>query len=105
MKFIVSKHLLLALAFAALVPVAPAEARRDREPRDQLWPDASEQRRDEGERRRISIEQAIQSVQRATGSSRVLDARDRGDEYRIKILTRDGEVRTVRVDAYSGAMR
>ena len=103
MNSTLSKHLLLALAFAALTAAVPAQAQRNRPPRDQLWPDASEQRRDE-ERRRISIERAIQSVQRATGG-RVLDARDNGDEYRIKVLTRDGEVRTVRVDAYTGAMR
>lgn len=104
MKSILSKHLLLALAVVMMTLAAPAEARRDREPRDQLWPDTSERRRDEGERRRVSLERAIQSVQRATGG-RVLDARDHGDEYRIKVLTRDGEVRTVRVDAYTGAMR
>ena len=99
-----SKHLLLALVVAVLGLAEPAEARRDGGPRDQLWPDASEQRRDEPQRSRISIEQAIQSVQHATGG-RVLDARDQRDEYRIKVLTRDGEVRTVRVDAYTGAMR
>ncbi|HWQ37161.1 MAG TPA: hypothetical protein VNM24_00925 [Burkholderiales bacterium] len=104
MKSAMSKHLLLALALGVLTLAAPAEAQRNRAPRDQLWPDASTQRRDEGERRRISIEQAIDSVRSATGG-RVLDVRDRGDEYRIKVLTRDGEVRTVRVDAYSGALR
>lgn len=104
MKSVLSKHLLLALAVVMTTLAAPADARRERVPRDQLWPDASERRRDEAQRRRISLEQAIQSVQRATGG-RVLDARDGGDEYRIKVLTRDGEVRTVRVDAYTGAMR
>jgi uncharacterized membrane protein YkoI len=103
MRSVLSKHLLLALVVVMTTLAAPADARREREPRDQLWPDASERRRDE-ERRRISVERAIQSVQRATGG-RVLDARDHGDEYRIKVLTRDGEVRTVRVDAYTGAMR
>jgi uncharacterized membrane protein YkoI len=103
MKSILSKSVLFALAFAAMAAAVPAEAQRNRAPRDQLWPDTSERRRDE-ERRRISIESAIQSVQRTTGG-RVLDARDEGDEYRIKVLTREGEVRTVRVDAYTGAMR
>jgi uncharacterized membrane protein YkoI len=103
MKSTLSKHLLLALAVVMTTLAAPAEARRERPPRDQLWPDTSERRRDEAERR-VSLERAIQSVQRATGG-RVLDARDLGDEYRIKVLTRDGEVRTVRVDAYTGAMR
>jgi uncharacterized membrane protein YkoI len=104
MKSVISKHLLLALACAALLAAAPAEARRDRQPRDQLWPGASEQQREDRQQQRISIERAIQSVQRATGG-RILDARDQGDEYRIKVLTREGEVRTVRVDAYTGAMR
>lgn len=102
MKSILSKPLLLALTVAALIAAVPAEAQRNRPPRDQLWPDASE--RPQEQRRRISIERAIQSVQGDTGG-RVLDARDNGDEYRIKVLTREGEVRTVRVDAYTGAMR
>ena len=53
--------------------------------------------------RRISLEQAIDSVQRATGG-RVLDAKDLGSQYRIKVLTRRGEVRVVIVDARTGAM-
>jgi hypothetical protein len=43
-------------------------------------------------------------VQRATGG-KVLDARDLGGQYRIKVLTRSGEVRVVYVDAQTGAMR
>ena len=93
-----SKRLLLALLVAVLGLAAPAEARRDG------GNGGPGRGRDEQQRARISIEQAIQSVQRATGG-RVLDARDERDEYRVKVLTRDGEVRTVRVDAYSGAMR
>jgi uncharacterized membrane protein YkoI len=54
--------------------------------------------------RRISLEQAITIVQRETGG-RVLDARDQGERYRVKILTRRGEVRVVYVDATSGEMR
>ena len=54
--------------------------------------------------RRLTLEQAIQSVQRATGG-RVLDAREARGEYRIKVLTPRGEVRVVYVDAQSGAMR
>jgi uncharacterized membrane protein YkoI len=79
----------------------PADARREREAPDQLVPEARAQDRD---RRRISLEQAIASVQRETGG-RVLDAKDLGDQYRIKVLTRDGEVRTVRVDSRSGQVR
>lgn len=54
--------------------------------------------------RRISIERAIAIVQRETGG-RVLDARDQGKQYRIKILTRGGEVRVVYVDAATGETR
>lgn len=54
--------------------------------------------------RRVSLAQAIETVQRATGG-RVLDAKDLGGQYRIKVLTRSGEVRVVYVDAETGAMR
>ncbi len=53
---------------------------------------------------RISIEQAIAIVQRETGG-KVLDARAQGQQYRIKVLTRGGEVRVVYVDAATGATR
>lgn len=53
---------------------------------------------------RVSLEQAVARVQRATGG-RVLDARDEGEQHRIKVLTQQGEVRVVTVDARSGAMR
>ena len=54
--------------------------------------------------RRISLQQAVERVQRATGG-RVLDAKDLGDHYRIKVLTRSGEVRIVVVDAASGNVK
>jgi uncharacterized membrane protein YkoI len=97
-----SKPLLLAFVLGIALASAPAEARRDRPPRDSIWQEAPA--RDRDEQRRISLEQAIAAVQRATGG-RVLDAKDMGDLYRIKILTRQGEVRIVHVDARSGAMR
>ena len=53
---------------------------------------------------RLTLEQAIDKVQRAY-DGRVLDAKDLGEEYRIKVLTRRGEVRVVHVDARTGAMR
>jgi uncharacterized membrane protein YkoI len=53
--------------------------------------------------RRISLAQAIEAVQRATGG-KVLDAKDLGGQYRIKVLTRSGEIRVVFVDAETGAM-
>jgi uncharacterized iron-regulated membrane protein len=54
--------------------------------------------------RRISLSQAVDRVQRATGG-RVLDARESGDGYRIKVLTRRGEVIVVYVDGRTGEMR
>jgi uncharacterized membrane protein YkoI len=54
--------------------------------------------------RRVTLAQAIEVVQRATGG-KVLDAKDLGRQYRIKVLTRSGEVRVVYVDAETGAMR
>ena len=95
------RSLLLALLLGALWFAPPSQARRERDAPDQLVPNAQSQER---EQRRISLEQAITAVQRATGG-RVLDAKDLGSQYRIKVLTRDGEVRTVRVDARSGDMR
>jgi uncharacterized membrane protein YkoI len=91
----------LALLLAALV-TAPAHADRRR------WAQEAQAPRDFAPRQltqqRISIEQAIAIVQRETGG-RVLDARAQGQQYRIKVLTRGGEVRIVYVDAATGAMR
>ena len=53
---------------------------------------------------RLTLEQAVGRVQQATGG-RVLDARDEGNFYRIKVLTPRGEVRVVLVDPRTGAMR
>jgi len=54
--------------------------------------------------RRVTLAQAVAIVQRATGG-KVLDAKDLGGQYRIKVLTRSGEIRVVYVDAQTGAMR
>ena len=90
------KRMLLALAVAALgLAQFPAEARRPGSG------DFSVQQVADG---RISLEQAVARVQRTTGG-RVLDARTDGGAHRIKVLTREGEVRIVRVDARTGAMR
>jgi hypothetical protein len=53
---------------------------------------------------RMTLVQAVDRVQQSTGG-RVLDARDAGGVYRIKVLTPRGEVRIVLVDPRSGAMR
>ena len=54
--------------------------------------------------RRIGMNDAIAKVQRRTGG-RVLDARETSDGYRLKVLTRNGEVRVIFVDAATGEMR
>ena len=54
--------------------------------------------------RAVSMGQAIDSVRRTTGG-RVLDAQDAGSHYRIKVLTRDGEVRVMNVDASTGRIQ
>ena len=52
----------------------------------------------------MSPDQVVALVQRATGG-RVLDLRQRGDAWRVKVLMRDGEVRTVWVDARTGRLQ
>jgi uncharacterized membrane protein YkoI len=86
----------------ALLAAAPAAQARDRwHPDDD--PSRSYAPRSTVERR-ISLPEAIERVQRSTGG-RVLDARESGEGYRIKVLTRRGEVRVVYVDARTGEMR
>lgn len=88
----------LALFLAASATAHADHDRRFRETDEQrIAPRAAAERR-------VTLEQAIQSVQRAT-RGRVLDAREVRGEYRIKVLTPRGEVRVVYVDAQSGAMR
>lgn len=53
---------------------------------------------------RVSLDQAVSIVQRQTGG-RVLDARAQGEGYRVKVLTRGGEVVVVFVDAKTGDVR
>lgn len=51
--------------------------------------------------RRVSLDQAVAIVQRQTGG-KVLDARPQGDGYRVKVLTRGGDVVVVFVDGKTG---
>lgn len=96
-----TQRLLSTLALAGLMALGtPASAARDRWSRDEPPGYAPYSTADA----RVTLEQAIQSVQRATGG-RVLDAREVAGGYRIKVLTRRGEVRVVYVDARTGEMR
>lgn len=56
------------------------------------------------QRSRISASDAAQIVQRRTGA-RVLDAQPVRGGYRVKVLTRQGEVRVFFVDGESGTMQ
>lgn len=56
------------------------------------------------QKNRISAGEAAQIVQRRTGA-RVLDAQPARDGYRVKVLTRQGEVRVYFVDAQTGAVQ
>ncbi|HEY7759134.1 MAG TPA: PepSY domain-containing protein [Burkholderiales bacterium] len=95
------KHLLPAVALVCVALLSdPAAADRNRWARDDPPAYAPHSTRDA----RISLEQAIRTVQRATGG-RVLDARAVAGGYRIKVLTQRGEVRVVHVDAQTGEMR
>src|SRR5689334_20122655 len=89
--------IVLMLASAVAGPALAQRGRWDASPAPYAPRSAAEQRR-------VSMEQAIENVQRATGG-KVLDARDSDGGYRIKVITRRGEVRVVYVDARTGAMR
>ena len=87
----------LALLLACIAPSAHAQNNRwTGEPHEFAPHTAADQR--------ISLAEAIAQVQRETGG-RVLDARDLGNQYRIKVLTPNGEVRVVYVDARAGERR
>lgn len=62
---------------------------------------------DAGKKARVSLNDATELVQKSTGG-RVLAAHEVREQgrpmYRIKVLTRQGEVRIVLVDAETGSM-
>jgi uncharacterized membrane protein YkoI len=93
-------RLALALALAASA-MASAHAGSDRWYQDAQEPHAFSAYR--VAQQRVTLQQAIDIVQQATGG-RVLDAKEGNGQYRIKVLTRNGEVRVVYVDAQTGEM-
>jgi uncharacterized membrane protein YkoI len=97
-----SRTFLVLIPLLAALATAPAHAERRRWGQEAAGPQDYAPR--QLAQQRISIEQAIAIVQRETGG-RVLDARAQGQQYRIKVLTRSGEVRIVYVDAATGATR
>lgn len=53
---------------------------------------------------RVSLAEAIEIVKRRTGGQ-VLSAKSEGGSYKIKVLTPNGEVLVLTVDAETGAVR
>ena len=104
MRAVAFNRALTALALVLMTSFAPpADAERERGSRDQAQgqPHAAETTMPQ---RRVSLQQAIELVQRATGG-RILEAKEFGGQGRIKVLIGNGEVRIVYVDATTGAMR
>ncbi len=112
----IPRNLLLLVLLLSLGPASSfADGRsRHRDPQDTGWDPGYRERSDPrddspGEKRReISLNEAVQMVQRRY-NARVVRAeslRD-GDRtiYRLRLLSQDGRVWTVTVDASSGAVR
>jgi hypothetical protein len=102
MRVVAFNRVLTALALmTSLAP--PAHAERERGSRDQAQGQtyAAETTLPQ---RRVALQRAIELVQRATGG-RILEAKEFGNQDRIKVLIGNGEVRIVYVDATTGAMR
>jgi uncharacterized membrane protein YkoI len=92
---------ILLLAIAATF-AAPSHGQRDRSLEYvRAYSGIALQRLAEG---RVSLDQAVAIVQKQTGG-RVLDARQQGNGYRVKVLTRGGDVIVVFVDAKTGDVR
>jgi len=99
------KLLIWSLALLALLPlrVQSVVAGMIQEPGQRMILAEADRR----QQRRISMNEAVELVQSQTGG-RVIQAQetrsDGRDIYRIKVLTRQGEVRIVHVNAETGAI-
>ena len=99
------KLLIWSLALLALLPLRAQSvvAGMMQEPGPRMMLAEADRR----QQRRMSMNEAVELVQSQTGG-RVLQAQEvRGDGrdiYRIKVLTRQGEVRIVHVNAETGAI-
>ena len=104
MRAVAFNRVLLVLALVLVASLAPpAHAERERGSRDQARGQAYAAETTMPQRR-VSLQRAVELVQRATGG-RILEAKEFGDQDRIKVLSDNGEVRIVYVDAATGAMR
>ena len=105
MRVVAFNRVLPVLALVLVASLAPpAHAERERGSRDQARGQAYAAETTMPQRRRVSLQRAVELVQRATGG-RILEAKEFGDQDRIKVLSGNGEVRIVYVDAATGAMR
>ncbi|MFN0313538.1 MAG: PepSY domain-containing protein [Burkholderiales bacterium] len=103
MTLLMTPQLKLALLLAALTALpAPALADRGRDRWRDITPHSYAP--STAAQGRIGMDEAIAKVQRLTGG-RVLDAREKDGGYRLKVLTRNGEVRVIFVDPATGEMR
>jgi uncharacterized membrane protein YkoI len=102
------KYSLRSLALLAVLASAEQDATAQDAVGQPTWNDTFLAQNDQRPGPRITVADATELVQRQTGG-RVLNAQeahqDARDGYRIKVLTRSGEVRVFFVDARSGAMQ
>jgi len=102
------KYFLRSLAFLAVLACAGQNATAQQAVAQPAWNEMFLAQNDQRPGPRITVADATALVQRQTGG-RVLNAQearqDGRDGYRIKVLTRSGEVRVFFVDAGNGAMQ
>ncbi len=103
--------LLASCAAAALLPAVQADAgdrgrHRDDQPAQPRYDQRYEERHDQraGQRGGISLDQAVSMAERRYGA-RAVRAERAGDNYRIRLLSPDGRVFNVTVDAATGEIR
>lgn len=98
-----ARWMICSLALLALLPMRMPIANAGGAPGLHMMLAEADQRG----QRRITMSEAFEIVQRQTGG-RVIQAQDARSEgrnaYRIKVLTRQGEVRVVYVNAETGAI-
>jgi hypothetical protein len=92
---IATKKLVTALAMGLLATSA-ADARVAEKTRAVMMDDAPQS---VAQRGCMSLSQAVDSVRRRGNVERVISAEKRGDTHYIKVLTKDGKVRTHQVPA------
>ena len=102
------KHFLRSLVLLAVLACAEQNATAQQAVAQPAWNEMFLAQDNQRPGPRMTVADATELVQRQTGG-RVLNAQeahqDGRDGYRIKVLTRSGEVRVFFVDARNGAMQ